>query len=303
MRRLRYLMGRHRAPSTNSTLGLLLAFNAGAVNAGGFLVLDMYTSHMSGFASQVADALVLGSSTLLLNGMGALLAFISGAAVCAMLVNWARQNQVRNVYALPLLIEAALMLVFGLMGAITLTWRTPFAVPLTVLLLSFIMGLQNAVSTKTSGGKIRTTHMTGNITDLGIELGKMLYWNRHGTPAAALVRANRQRLRRFSGLIGMFILGGLMGAGGFKYVGFICVVPLAALLLALSLPPFLEDVQRSAMLRQLLARIGASLRLRHMQQLLRQLLARASGRAKPAAAAPATPPPAPPPPPPPPPDA
>lgn len=241
---------------------MLLAFNAGAVNAGGFLVLHMYTSHMTGFASQLADGLVLGNATLLLNALGALLAFIAGAAVSAMLINWGRQHHLRSVYALPLLIEAALMLVFGLMGAITLTWHTPFAVPLTVLLLSFIMGLQNAVGTKSSGGKIRTTHMTGNITDLGIELGKMLYWNRQGTPVAALVRANRQRLQLFTGLVGMFILGGLMGAAGFKYVGFICVVPLAALLLALSLPPFLEDVQRSAYLRQVLRAIGERLRLR-----------------------------------------
>ncbi len=49
MRRLRHLTNRHRTPSTNIALGLLLAFNAGAVNAGGFLVLRMYTSHMTGF--------------------------------------------------------------------------------------------------------------------------------------------------------------------------------------------------------------------------------------------------------------
>ena len=262
MRRLRFLTGRHRSPSTNTTLGMLLAFNAGAVNAGGFLVLHMYTSHMSGFASQVADGLVLGNLTLLLNALGALLAFVCGAAVSAILINWGRQHHLRSVYALPLLIEAALMLVFGLMGAITLTWHTPFALPITVLLLSFIMGLQNAVGTKSSGGKIRTTHMTGNITDLGIELGKMLYWNRRGTPVAALVRHNHQRLWLFTGLVGMFILGGLMGAAGFNYVGFICVVPLAALLLALSLPPFLEDVQRSAHLRHVLRAIGERLRLR-----------------------------------------
>ncbi len=266
MRRLLFLTGRHRSASSNTTLGLLLAFNAGAVNAGGFLVLHMYTSHMSGFASQVADALVLGNLTLLLNALGALLAFTCGAAVSAMLVSWGRQHRLRSVYALPLLIESALMLVFGLMGAITLTWHTPFAVPLTVLLLSFIMGLQNAVGTKSSGGKIRTTHMTGNITDLGIELGKMLYWNRRGTPPAALVRHNHQRLWLFTGLVGMFILGGLMGAAGFKYVGFICVVPLAALLLALSLPPFLDDVQRSPYLRQLLQTLGVRLRLRRRRE-------------------------------------
>jgi uncharacterized membrane protein YoaK (UPF0700 family) len=242
VRRLRFLTNRHRAPSTNTALGLLLAFNAGAVNAGGFLVLHMYTSHMTGFASQLADGMVLGNATLLLNALGAILAFLSGAAVCAVLVNWARQHRLHGVYALPLLLEAALMFPFGLAGAITLTWPTPFAVPLTVLLLSFIMGLQNAVASKTSGGSTRTTHMTGNITDMGIELGKMLYWNRRMPSTPLPVRHDRSRLRRCGGLVGMFVLGGTVGALGFKHVGFVCVVPLAALLLVLSIPPLLRDL-------------------------------------------------------------
>jgi uncharacterized membrane protein YoaK (UPF0700 family) len=236
---------------------MLLAFNAGAVNAGGFLVLHMYTSHMTGFASQFADGAVLGNATLVLNALGAILAFVAGAAVCAILVNWGRQHHFHSVYALPLLLEAALMFPFGLMGAITLTWHTPFAVPLTVLLLSFIMGLQNAVASKTSAGSIRTTHMTGNITDLGIELGKMLYWN--GRPnvngsAPPAVRHDHLRMQTVSGLIGMFVIGGLLGAFGFKYVGFICVIPLAALLLVLSVPPLRRDLPRS---KVLLRRFGA----------------------------------------------
>jgi uncharacterized membrane protein YoaK (UPF0700 family) len=245
MRRLRFLTHRHRAPSTNRALGMLLAFNAGAVNAGGFLVLHMYTSHMTGFASQLADGAVLGKTELVLNAAGAIIAFTAGAAVCAILVNWGRQHRFHGVYALPLALEAALMFPFGLMGAITLTWPTPFAVPLTVLLLSFIMGLQNAVASKTSGGSIRTTHMTGNITDLGMEIGKMLYWNGRAGRGAATVFHNPLRMRIAGGLIASFVLGGVVGALGFKFVGFICVVPLAALLLAISVPPLLHDVPRT----------------------------------------------------------
>src|ERR1700710_1423513 len=112
MRRLRFLINRHRAPSTNKALGLLLAFNAGAINAGGFLVLHMYTSHMSGFASQLADGMVLARIELLLNAAGAILAFLTGAAVCAIMVNWGRRHRLHSVYALPLLLEALLMFPF-----------------------------------------------------------------------------------------------------------------------------------------------------------------------------------------------
>lgn len=247
MRRLRHLTNRHRATSTNFVLGLLLAFNAGAVNAGGFLVLHMYTSHMSGFASQLADGLVMSSGRLLLNALGAILAFTAGAALCAILVNWARQKGLYSVYALPLMLEALMMFPFGLMGAVTLSWNTPFAVPLTVLLLSFMMGLQNAVGSKTSGGSIRTTHMTGNFTDLGMELGKLFFWRSQAhlqKPQPRHVLHNWTRMRTSAGLIAMFVLGGIAGALGFKLLGFVCVVPLAALLLALSVPPFVRDATK-----------------------------------------------------------
>ena len=244
MRRLRHLTGHHRTVASNRALGLLLAFNAGAVNAGGFLVVHLYTSHMTGFVSMLADNLVLGNMALVLGALGALLAVTSGAAMTAVLVNWGRQRHLHSSYALPLLVVGALMLVFGLLGAITLRWHTPFAVPATVLLLSFIMGLQNATVTKMSASQIRTTHMTGVVTDLGIELGRMLYWNRAGTPPEALVRANQARLRLFAGLLAMFLLGGVAGAAGFKHVGFVFVVPLALVLLVLSLPPLWADRAR-----------------------------------------------------------
>ncbi|SDN64176.1 YoaK family protein [Polaromonas sp. JS666] len=243
MRRLRHLTGQHRTPYMNRLLGGLLAFNAGAINAGGFLVVGMYTSHMTGFASLLADNLVLGHMALVLGAVGALLAFTTGAAVTAVLVNWARQNHLRSEYALPLLLEAVLMLLFGLLGA-TLNRQTPFAVPLTVLVLAFTMGLQNALVSKISSSQIRTTHMTGVITDLGIELGKMFYWNRTASPPESRVRANRIKLRLFGTLLAMFIAGGVVGAAGFKYIGFIWVVPLALMLLALSLPPLHADFRR-----------------------------------------------------------
>ena len=259
MRRLRFLTGRHRTPSINRLLGLLLAFIAGAVNAGGFLVVHMYTSHMTGFVSMLADNLVLGNMALVLGATGALLAFVCGAAFTAVVVNWARQHRLRSGFALPLLFEAVLLLLFGLVGATTLNQSTPFAVPLTVLLLAFLMGLQNALVSKVSSAQIRTTHMTGVITDLGIELGKLFYWNQAGTPASAQVRANRGKLRLFSLLLAMFLIGGLVGAAGFKYIGFVWVVPLAALLFAISLPPLLQDLRHSIYLRAAIGRIARAL--------------------------------------------
>ena len=225
---------------------MLLAFNAGAVNAGGFLVLHLYTSHMTGFASQLADGTVLGNPSIVANALVAIGAFIGGAAACAILVNWGRRHHLHSVYALPLALEACLLAIFGLLGATMQAWQAVLAVPLTVLLLAFTMGLQNAVASKTSGGSIRTTHMTGNITDLGMELGKMAYWNGAvaGADAASAVRHSSPRFLTAAGLVGMFVAGGLLGAFGFRHLGFVCVVPLAAALFALSIPPLWRDISR-----------------------------------------------------------
>lgn len=243
MRRLRHLTSTHRTGVTNRALGYLMAFNAGAINAGGFMLLHVYTSHMTGFVSMLADNMILGNTSLVLSALGALLAFTTGAAVTAILVNWARHLRLRSTYALPLLLVALLMLAFGLLGAATMHWTTLFAVPMTVLLLSFMMGVQNATLTKMSHATIRTTHMTGVITDLGMELGKMLFWNRAGRHAPQYVQANWSRVRLFAGLLWMFLVGGLAGAWGFQHWGFVCVLPLALILIAVSLPPLWADAR------------------------------------------------------------
>ena len=230
-----------RTPQADLKLGTVLAFVAGAANAGGFLAVGQYTSHMTGMLSALADNLVLGQLALVGAGLASVLAFVFGAMSTAWIVNWGLRRQLRSAYGLPLLVEAVLLLVFGLFGAAMSLWHT-LILPVTVVLLCYIMGLQNAVITKISQARIRTTHVTGLITDLGIELGKLLYVNRH--PDMAPVRADRQRLRVHAQLVLSFLVGGVAGAAGFKFLGYISTLPLALMLLLLVLRPLIEDGQR-----------------------------------------------------------
>ena len=228
-----------RTPQSNLRLGAVLAFVAGATNAGGFLAVGQYTSHMTGVVSAMADNIVLGQASLALAGLAGLLSFIVGAMTTAILVNWGLRRRLRSAYALPLLLEAALLLLFGLLGA-SLGLHTALLVPVTVLLLCFMMGLQNAVISKISHAEIRTTHVTGLVTDLGIELGKLVYFNR--LAGVGPVRASRVRMRNQGLLIGLFVVGGVAGALGFQLAGYITTVPLAVLLLTLALRPLLLDL-------------------------------------------------------------
>ncbi|HEV8315698.1 MAG TPA: YoaK family protein [Burkholderiaceae bacterium] len=245
---LQNLTTRSRTRRSNRQLGGVLAFVAGAVNAGGFLAVQRYTSHMTGIVSSIADDLVLGQLALAMAGVSSLLAFVCGAAVTALLINWARRQRLQGEFALPLMLEALLLLVFGLLGA-NLDLLVDVFVPSTVLLLCFLMGLQNAIVTKISQAEIRTTHMTGVITDLGIELGRLVYWNRtREANAQHFVRANRDKLAIHATIVALFFVGGLVGALAFKRLGFSATVPMAALLMMLAAPPLLLDLraQRAA---------------------------------------------------------
>lgn len=230
-----------RTTRNNVRLGATLCFVAGATNAGGFLAVGQYTSHMTGIVSAVADNLVLGQIKLALVGLVMLLAFLTGAMTTTWMVNWALRRGLESAYGRPLLFEAFLLLLFGVFGAGISAFAGLF-VPLTVLLLCFIMGLQNAVITKISRAEIRTTHVTGLVTDLGIELGKLLYMNR--LTRVNLVTANQIKLRIHLVLIVCFFVGGLLGAIGFKMVGYVTTLPLCMLLLVLVWQPVMVDLKK-----------------------------------------------------------
>ncbi|WP_370638248.1 YoaK family protein [Ancylobacter sp. Lp-2] len=238
------MLASERTPLADARVGLAMTFVAGATNAGGLLAVGQYTSHMSGIISAMADNAVIGASGLVIAGIGALLPFILGAAVSAVLVNWARLHHVGREYAIPLTLEAFLLLAFGLLGS--LAHASPVALVADVAVLCFIMGLQNATVTKLSGAKIRTTHMTGVVTDLGIELGKLFYLNhnRRRRPGAPLIYADREKLKLLAMFVALFFAGGVIGALGFKYIGFVFCVPLAILILILAGPSVFRRLMR-----------------------------------------------------------
>lgn len=239
----RRLTGSTRSPDSNRQLGFVLAFVAGAINAGGFLAVQQYTSHMTGVVSSMADQLALGQWELAVAGLGTLLAFIAGAATSAVLVNFSRQHELHARFALPLMLEASLLLCFGLVAARFATDGGQF-IAFTVMLLAYMMGLQNAVITKLSNAEIRTTHITGIVTDLGIELGKLVYRNPDACPPELRVQASPARLALLALLTLFFFGGGIVGALGFKHMGYRSTVPLALVLLALASVPIADDLAR-----------------------------------------------------------
>lgn len=234
-RLLRAAAAHRRSAPADTVLAVILTFIAGAINAGGFLAIGQYTSHMTGIVSAISDHLVLGTAGIVGAGLVSLAAFVAGASCSAILINWGRRNTRKMQYAYPITLEAVLLLVFGVVGISASSASA--ALPLALPLLCFIMGLQNATITKLSGARIRTTHVTGMVTDIGIEVGKLFYVHddrkkleRHR------VFADRKKLSILISLVLTFLIGGIIGAFGFSHFGFIFCVPLSLLLLLLTFP-------------------------------------------------------------------
>lgn len=231
---LRRIAGRERSAAANWQLAGLLAFTAGAVDVSGYLSLRQFTSHMSGAVAGIAADLASGGVTILIRPMVVLACFLAGAAFCAVVVNWERRRDRESLFALPVLIEAVLL-------ATVPFFAGPRHLFSSLAVLGFSMGLQNAVITKVSHHEIRTTHVTGMVTDIGIELGKLFYWNR--TTGRVPVLAERRRLVLLCGLVTLFLAGGAMSAVMFSRVGFELLLPVAALLAAPTILPIAADLQ------------------------------------------------------------
>ncbi len=240
----RRLTGRVRTRSANYQLAGVLTLIAGATNAGGFLVVEQYTSHMTGILSAVADNLAFYNYKLALSGLAALLSFIAGSIVSTLMIQRNRSLGRESEYAAPLMLEALLLLCFGVMSNQLERFEWLF-IPLTVWLLCFVMGLQNALITMMSQSEIRTTHITGMVTDIGIELGKMSRCSQGScTKNKRLIRTKSHKLLLSIVLVLLFLTGGVIGAYGFKYVDCVFTISLAVVLLVLACVPVIDDIRK-----------------------------------------------------------
>lgn len=193
---------------------------------------------MTGYLSYLADNIAIANLWIAAISVLAIGAFIGGAGFSAILINWARGRKGRQQYAWPLVIQGAALACFSMGGLLSGEIGRLFS----LVCLCFIMGMQNATITKISNARIRTTHATGMITDIGIEMGRGIFgYLRPGSGVAS----DLAKLRILLQLVGAFLLGGIFGAIGYGLVGFLFSIPLAAVLLALGLPGLINRSGRN----------------------------------------------------------
>lgn len=217
-------------------LAVTLAWVAGYTNVITIVTCAHGTSHVSGTASNLGRDAVLGEWGLVVFAGFLLVTFFLGAVLSGVLTEVGRRRTWESIYVLPMAVETVLLGVFAV-GIEIYDPTTLNTGPETRWLLgiaSAAMGLQNATITKISAGVVRTTHMTGIVTDLGIEVVQFGYWildrqreyppmpTRKGTPDSGRDRSPlRQMLRsatthpssRRLALLGGILLLFTVGAG------------------------------------------------------------------------------------------
>lgn len=155
----------------------LLAFSAGAVNAGALLACQRFVSHVTGTATRIG---VDARQTLALDYLLVLGAFIAGAASAILLARAVRRDRsAAPAYWAPLVLVACFLVVIAVLGksgafdAFGGTVETPRDFALLAG-LSLTMGMQSAAVAASTGLAVRTTHMTGPSTDIGIALAQLV---------------------------------------------------------------------------------------------------------------------------------
>jgi uncharacterized membrane protein YoaK (UPF0700 family) len=170
-----------------------LAANAGFLNTIALGFFQTPVSHMTGAVSHLGINAANGEWQRTAASLGIIVGFVAGAAVAGMTVGPWKLIPGRT-YGVALMMEGGLLATAALM-----MFYSPL---LSLPMVSMACGLQNAMTSSYCGLAIRTTHVTGIVTDIGVMVG---HWLRYR-------QIDRWKLRFLVTVFGFFGLGGFMGA-------------------------------------------------------------------------------------------
>ncbi|MEO5911215.1 MAG: YoaK family protein [Pelobium sp.] len=217
--------GKTRTLSHNQKIASLLSFVAGVVNVAGFIAIQRLTTNVTGhfayFVDEVFKLHFAASGIYFFY----IFFFFLGAFVSSLLVELVGRSSERYVFVIPILIESLILLSMALFGPTLILKNTD----LVAFSLLFAMGLQNSLVTRISDAIVRTTHLTGLFTDLGIELSQLFFY-KEIAQKAKLLSTIKLRLR----IIIFFFTGGVVGGVFYTYLHLqVLLIPAMLLIIGL----------------------------------------------------------------------
>ncbi|MFA6278202.1 MAG: YoaK family protein [Pedobacter sp.] len=193
--------GKTRTFKHNLSIASLLSFVAGIVNVAGFLAVQRLTTNVTGhFAFFVDEIFKLNFWQGFIYFLYIFFFFL-GSFVSNLLIELLSKTRVSLIYVVPTLIESSILLFLAVFGQVLIS-HNPNLLACSLL---FAMGLQNSLVTTISNATVRTTHLTGLFTDLGIELSQLFFYKQK-EQKHKLYSSIKLRLT----IITFFFLGGLL---------------------------------------------------------------------------------------------
>ncbi|MFZ6656322.1 YoaK family protein [Undibacterium sp. TJN19] len=218
--------GTNAAPAFHPWMAPLLALVAAYIDTLGFIALfGLFTAHVTGNFVLIGAAFVHGGSGMTLKFL-AFPAFVIGVLMAKWTHGYLSARGSNNIVKILLALEAVLLLAFALAGMIfrpDLGSDHGLTAIITGMTGALAMGLQNGTSRLSLASLVPTTVMTGNVTQIIIDLVDALSGN-----AVA-----RERIRRFIPAVAGFVVGAVGGALAYVAMGFVAVLPVIAVLLIL----------------------------------------------------------------------
>jgi uncharacterized membrane protein YoaK (UPF0700 family) len=217
--------GKRRTYKHNLRIASLLSFVAGTVNVAGFLSVKQLTTNVTGHFAFFIDEIFQLNFSQGLAYLFYVLFFLLGSFVSSLLVEIINRKQEAYIYIIPTVTESIILFAVALLGT-SLSTHHPNLLAYSLL---FAMGLQNSLVTTISNASVRTTHLTGLFTDLGIELSQLFFYT-HPEQRNKLLSSIRLRLT----IIAFFFLGGIIGGTCYTFIGLkVLAIAGAALLLGI----------------------------------------------------------------------
>ncbi|WP_380177802.1 YoaK family protein [Kalamiella sp. sgz302252] len=226
-----------RNNAADTRLACTLAAVAGALNTAAFEIVGFFSANMTGNVSSLSDHLAKGNFASGIFFLGIVCVFIAGSVFSTILINAGRRRNIRAVYVFNILIEGVSLILLGVVEI----WLRPPSPGITLILsLSFLMGLQNAVVTRISNARVRTTHISGTSTDIGIELAMLFdVVRRKESPKETPLYLERLRLHSFT--LVSFLIGGITGIWLFHLLGYGYLIFIGASVIMLALHNLLKN--------------------------------------------------------------
>jgi uncharacterized membrane protein YoaK (UPF0700 family) len=194
--------GKTRTLSHNLKIASLLSFVAGFVNVAGFFAVQRLTTNVTGHFAFFVDEIFKLNFWQGFVYFLYIFFFFLGSFVSNFIIEFISRKDDRFIFMVPVTIECMILFILGIWGHAFIS-NSPNLIACSLL---FSMGLQNSMVTTISNASVRTTHLTGLFTDLGIELSQLFFY-----------KAEEQKMKLLSSIklrltiICFFFMGAIIG--------------------------------------------------------------------------------------------